>query len=179
VSTNKAHEAINNYTSEIQKIISCVSEQVFYVYAKSASRQVLTSSAEGYFRLTCTDNSFLFIDINQEIDTPSADNEYKISTKYYLYSIADADQNDLIGFHYHPELKEDPVLYPHVHAYANDDKRFLPLNLHKRHIPSGRVALEDVIRWLIDELKVKPNRPDWDNVLKEARQKFIENRSWS
>jgi hypothetical protein len=179
VSTNKAHEALQNYTSEIQQIVSCVSDKVFYVYPKGGGRQLLTCASGGYFRVTRRDDSHLFIDINQEIEEPTETNEYRVSTRYYLYSIADSDQNDLIGFHYHPELNEDPVLYPHIHAYANKDERFLPLNLHRRHIPSGRIALEDVIRWLIDELEMKPNRDDWDAVLTSAREKFKSNQSWS
>ena len=125
------------------------------------------------------DKSKLFIDINQHIEDPSSANGFKVSTKFYLYSIADENNNDLIGFHYHPELTEDPVPYPHIHAYADQDARFLSLNLHKRHIPSGRVALEDVVRWLIDEMKVTPIRDDWDTVLAEAKEKFTSNRSWA
>lgn len=86
----------------------------------------------------CEDNSYLQIDINQEIEHPKTSGT--VTTKYYLYSVADAEGKDLVGFHFHPDLTEDPILYPHIHAYANQDPRYLSLNLHRKHIPSGRVA---------------------------------------
>ncbi len=178
MATNKVHKALGSYTDQIQRIVSCVSDEVFYVYPKNNGRHALISNSSEYFRVKCQDNSYLNIDINQEVEDPAADNGYKVSTKYYLYSIADGAGEDLVGFHYHPELNEDPVLYPHVHAYANKDERFLKINLHKKHIPSGRVPLEDVIHWMIDELEVVPARDDWETVLSEAREQFKSIQTW-
>lgn len=107
-----------------------------------------------------------------------AANKYTVSTKHYLYSVLDHDLNDLVGFHYHPELDQDPILHPHIHVYADGDKRYSGFNLHRRHIPSGRVALEDVIEWLIVELEVKPIRDDWQKVLHDTREKFKRNKTW-
>ena len=178
MATDKGHEALNAYRSEIQKIVSCITVEVCYCYENTRGRQSLQWSSGGFFRVTCIDNTHLYVDINQEVDIPQ-DEESRVTTKYYLYSIADSEKNDLIGFHYHPELTEDPVLYPHIHAYAKDDKRYLALNLHRKHIPSGRVTLEDVIHWLIEELKVKPLRKDWEQVLADAKEHFKEIRTWA
>lgn len=180
MTTNKVHAALTNYTEEIQRIVSCVSDVVFFVLPYGPDRHQLSCSVPGgFFPVSRNDGVKLFIDINQEIESPSAANDYKVSTKFYLYSIADAKKDDLIGFHFHPDLTEDPVLYPHIHAYADKDPRFAPLNLHRRHIPSGRVPLEDVIRWIITELEVVPARADWDKVLTDARGIFKSNQSWS
>lgn len=178
MTTNKGHKALQDYTTEIQRIVSCIADEVCYVYPNANGRQVLAWSSAGYFRVDCTDGNRLLIDINQEVEDPVPENKETVSTRYYLYSIADADCNDLVGFHFHPELNEDPVIYPHVHAYANKDERFLAVNLHRRHIPSGRVALEDIVHWLIVELKVKPQREDWEAVLAEAREKFKKTQTW-
>lgn len=180
MSTNKVHEALKDYTSEIQIIVSCVSDVVFYVAPNGPDTHLLSCSVlGGFFPIGRRDGTRLFIDINQEIDNPTQANGFKVSTRYYLYSVADSNIDDLVGFHYNPELTDDPILYPHIHAYANQDPRFQPLNLHRRHIPSGRVALEDVIRWLIDELEIVPARSDWDKVLADAREKFKNSQSWS
>jgi len=178
VASNKGHEALNAYCEEIQKIVSCITNEVWY--CSSSERDRLNFSVgNGFFRVTCEDNSYLHTDINQEIEDPRTNGTGTVTTKYYLYSVADADSKDLVGFHFHPDLTEDPILYPHIHAYAKDDKRFLSLELQRKHIPSGRVALEDVIRWLISELNVKPRRKDWDEVLTKAKARFLEIRSWA
>ncbi len=176
MAANKGHEALQAYSEEIQKVVSCITNEVFYC-TKTERDRLNFSVGGGFFRVPREDNTYLYVDINQEIEDPT--NSGKVTTKYYLYSIADAEGKDLIGFHFHPDLTEDPILYPHIHAYAKDDKRFLSLDLQRKHIPSGRVALEDVIRWLISELKVKPKRDDWDEILTKAKERFIEIRSWA
>jgi hypothetical protein len=49
----------------------------------------------------------------------------------------------------------------------------------KLHIPSGRVAFEDVIRFLIEEVAVIPKLDDWQAVLADALEAFVEHRTWS
>src|ERR1700733_5403343 len=168
--TNRGHHAIRSYLNELQMIVSCVADEVCYVYPNNTGRQALawsgTDPSDPHpLLLKRKNNSKLFIDISQEIQQPTARNNYLVSTKSYLYSILDADKKNLIGFHYHPELDEDPVMHPHIHVYADADKRFADFNLHKRHIPSGRVALEDVIEWLILELGVQTKQPNWQKIL--------------
>lgn len=182
--TNKSHYAIQNYLTELQTIVSCVASEVCYVYPNNNGRQVLawfgtSQSHPQPLLLKRKNNDKLFIDIRQEIRQPTARNNYLVSTKSYLYSILDAEKKDLIGFHYHPELDDDPVVHPHIHVYADTDKRFADFNLHKRHIPSGRVALEDVIEWLIIELEVKALRSDWQRILQTTRKKFKRIWTWS
>jgi hypothetical protein len=47
------------------------------------------------------------------------------------------------------------------------------------HIPTGRVALEDVIRLAVEEFHVEPRRADWNEVLIRTRQGFVEQRTWA
>ena len=182
--TNKGHHAIKDYLSELQKIVSCVATEVCYVYPNNNGRQVLAWSGASMLEsapiiLQRKNNSRLFVNIRQEIQQPNARNNYLVSTKGYIYSVLDAEKKDLIGFHYHPELDDDPVMHPHIHVYADADERFADFNLHKRHIPSGRVALEDVIEWLIIELEVKALRSDWRQILQATRKQFKRICTWS
>ena len=178
MTTNKGQAALNDYTEELQKIVSCVARDVCFVYPNREGRQALAWS-QGPVKLKRNDGGLLYIDISQEIDDPVPENKDAVSTREYIYSILDAEEKDLIGFHYHPDLDDDPVLYPHIHVYADADKRFSFFNLHKRHIPSGRVALEDVIEWLIIELEIKPLREDWKEILQGTREKFKQSRTWA
>lgn len=99
------------------------------------------------------------------------------------------DKKALYEFHWHPEkidrltlepatrnsTDKEPFPHPHLHVRAAD-RRFD--NLNKKHIPSGRVALEDVVRFLLSECKAKPARKDWEKVLNETQKEFNENRNW-
>lgn len=100
------------------------------------------------------------MELDEQLASSVAENSRQLRSESYIYSILDTDGRDLIGFHYHPNINVDPILHPHVHIHADADPRFAEFNLHKRHIPSGRVALVDVIRWLISKLHVRPLRAD-------------------
>lgn len=174
--TNKGHQAIGDYITEIQKIVSCVAKDVCFPYSNHRGNLSL-GWAKGPLQLKCSEGEQLWLDVTQELTKPSP-NEDKISTLAYIYSILDSEKQPLIGFHYHPDDNDESITYPHIHAYATEDARFKRLNLHRRHIPSGRVPLEDVVRWLIAELRVNPLRDSWDTDLIETRQKFMASQSW-
>jgi hypothetical protein len=114
----------------------------------------------------------------------------RVTTREYIYQIASgADGKALYEFHWHPEKidrdtlepvkrkigEKAPFPYPHTHVRARDE-RFEDLN--KRHIPSGRVAFEDVARFLISDCSVKPKRADWPKILTETRKEFDKTRNW-
>jgi len=55
--------------------------------------------------------------------------------------------------------------FDHVHNQGAH-----PIITARTHIPSGRVSLASVVRFAIEELGVRPLRPDWATVLaKEER----------
>jgi hypothetical protein len=97
----------------------------------------------------------------------------KVSTAAYYYALHDARQRELIAFHWHPEA-EGPK-EPHLHIYAPSNVIDL---LAKVHLPSGRIALEQFLRFLIQELEVKPVRPDWDRILSGTQKAYERFRSW-
>jgi hypothetical protein len=43
----------------------------------------------------------------------------------------------------------------------------------KTHVPSGRVALEDVVFFLVQEFKIRPLREDWMDVVAKNREAFL------
>jgi Family of unknown function (DUF6516) len=55
---------------------------------------------------------------------------------------------------------------PHIHVRGGGLES--DPNFHKLHIPSRRVALEDVIRFLIDENRAMPLSDHWSEVLDAA-----------
>ena len=83
----------------------------------------------------------------------------------YHYHLLYEDGTELIRFEWHPYGAL--VRYPHVHVHGLDADRVIT---DRTHIPSGRVSLASVVRFAIEELGVRPLRPDWATVLaKEER----------
>jgi hypothetical protein len=53
------------------------------------------------------------------------------------------------------------------------------LTLHKLHLPTGRVSIEAVVRFLIEDLDVVPRRRDWSAVLDRHEEAFRRSRTWA
>lgn len=99
---------------------------------------------------------------------------WRVSTVAYRYRLAVLGK-DVFRLHWHPTTKS-PVTYPHLHAaLAPADK--MPGSLDA-HLPTGRMTLEDAIRWAIG-IGMPSARDDWRERLNEAEAKHLEFRSWS
>jgi hypothetical protein len=95
----------------------------------------------------------------------------------YVYRVSDARDDLLAAWHWHPmaQLSGDDGPWPHLHAYGARDT----LTLHRLHLPTARVALEAVGRFLIIDLDTIPRRPDWRAILDRSEERFRETRSWA
>ena len=98
-----------------------------------------------------------------------------VKTQSYIYSIfRKAENKPFLEFHWHPEeldrktmmYKPSKIRFPHIHVTNID------------HIPSGRVGLEDVVLFLITELKVEPEKTNWNSILVETSKSFELSKSW-
>jgi hypothetical protein len=101
--------------------------------------------------------------------------ECAVRTESYTYEILDSGSgNDLFCFHWEPH---STVKYPHVHLGFAAKGHGLPID-NKAHIPSGRVAVEDIVTFLVSDLGVKPLKEDWADILAAERLTFIHKKHW-
>ena len=99
---------------------------------------------------------------------------WKVSTSAYYYALHDEKQQELLSFHWHPHAEERKDPHLHIHAASN-----IADFLAKVHLPTGRIALEQFLRFLIAELKVKPLRNDWETILRQTQTAHEKFRTWS
>ena len=84
----------------------------------------------------------------------------------YIYALADVVGVEFVAYQWDP-YGRSPVTWPNVHlgpALGLILRRFM-----RAHLPTGPVALQDVIRVVITDLGVVPRRPDWELVLERTR----------
>ncbi len=96
--------------------------------------------------------------------------EWKISTRSYVYSLAD-DSGEVIAFHWHP-FPDWEVDFPHLHFRRTAE-------YSRAHYPTGRVAVEEVVALVIREFGVAPRRDDYLRILDEGLAKFRQWRTWA
>jgi hypothetical protein len=99
------------------------------------------------------------------------------STAQYAYRVSDERDDLLAEWHWHPmtQLSGDDAPWPHLHAYGDREA----LTLHKLHLPTGRVALEAVVRFLVNDLGAVPRRTDWRATLDRHEEQFRQARTWA
>jgi hypothetical protein len=97
---------------------------------------------------------------------------WKVSTVAYYYALHDKQQSEILSYHWHPKTEHQD---PHLHLQSGSK---VMDSLRGIHLPTGRVTLEEVLRLLIEELRVKPLRMDWRKVLKSTQLQHERFRSW-
>ena len=81
----------------------------------------------------------------------------------------------MLTYQWHPR-PDARFNYPHVHLGPASGAHG---HLRNTHIPTGRVALEDVIRYAISQLGARALREDWMDVLAHTQGRFESYQSWS
>jgi len=106
---------------------------------------------------------------------------WRMTTREYIYLLVTKDVE--VAWHWHPLTSPrggDPSTRPHSHIQlpegtASEKARKAITRLH---IPSGRVTVEQVVRYIIEECEVKPLHDDWDQMLSAGHDLHVEHRTW-
>lgn len=102
---------------------------------------------------------------------------WKIQTLAYSYTVTTGQEARILSYHWHPGGPSHESA-PHLHL--GDSQLIDGASLtSKQHVPTGRVSLEQVIRYLIVEHGIEPRHDDWDNTLTLTHGVFELYRTWS
>lgn len=105
---------------------------------------------------------------------PTQDGRHRLITVQYKYTLTPAGANEpLFRWEYirrpkaganwcRNHLQGAPMVYL--------GEQTVPLN--RWHLPTGYVPIEDILRFCIMDLRVKPLSTKWDRVLRESYQRF-------
>lgn len=88
----------------------------------------------------------------------------------YRYRLLDRDQTELLVYHWQPGPDFAGPDHPHLHVSAAvrakvDAMTTRTIDLDKLHIATGLVSLAAIVRMLIAEFDVAPQRADWRETL--------------
>jgi hypothetical protein len=105
---------------------------------------------------------------------------WKVSTVAYYYTVVTSESStvpfqEVFGYHWHPQ-ERNAITYPHLHLHQGAGS--LQHNLYNAHLPTARIAIEDVLRCVITQLGVVPLRNDWEAILADTQGAFQQWRTW-
>lgn len=160
------------FLDPLRKSLSCVTRaQLFHTGGKQPGEVESLALSEDplhlHARQPLDDVQLLLAHQFKVIKTGTA--AFRVTTTAYRYHLLTGDygENELIAWHWHP--KTSP--YPHVHVSGG-------LLGKSAHVPTGRVSIESVMRFLIDDLGVPKRRDDYQTVLEESEGPFVKHRGW-
>ena len=101
---------------------------------------------------------------------------WKVTTEAYYHALEDGNGKEIIAYHWHPN-QGSAFSFPHLHIESGIGANLG--EIHKYHIPTGRVAFEDVLRLAVMEFGVEPCRPDWPDIIGETQARFEQWNTWT
>lgn len=105
------------------------------------------------------------------IDADPPDNGRRVTSQEYIYDLRnDADDATLLSYHWHPR-GSSPVTHHHLHVNV-DGALIGSRPLDRVHLPTARVALEDLLLFSILDLGVQPRNTEWQEILEGNRSAF-------
>lgn len=181
------HAAQQRYTRILQQSLGCLTNGQWFVGPSPTQgrnlslltnpRRIPLRRSDGLPTLVLESSQLFTI-----VPDPRYPGEYKASTLQYIYELAletpELDEApEVLSWHWHPLVTQDRPT-PHMHVWGT--QAGLVASLSKLHVPSGRVAFEEVVRFLFTDLDVTPARPDdWDEKLTDSYDRFVAHRTWS
>jgi hypothetical protein len=106
---------------------------------------------------------------------------YRVQTISYFYEVATRAGDEVLVYHWTPETEEGRN-YGHLHVGRSCIAEASPLphdRFHRLHIPTGRVSLESILRFLIEDLEVPSRKENWRDVLSNTERAFNQHRTRS
>lgn len=177
------YEAYDNFRDSLQKAISCVNREA-HLWALSSNGyspgqdHAIAPNRGELVKLSGEQDISLTAFFAYRVESIDGEHgPWRVRTTAYLHALEDdSSHQEIIAYHWHPK-QGSAFNFPHLHI-----ERGIGADLgeiHKYHIPTGRVALEGILRLAINEFGVKERRADWREVIDETQAEFERGRSWS
>jgi len=162
-------EAVGAFLAPLQQALACVTPSVLNVsggYYVADRPHALSLGAGDPVPLSGGNEFALSVAQNYRLmELEGLREPWNVQTTAYFYELRRGEQ-ELLVYHWHPQ-GASPYTNPHLHLGPGAELGFR--RLQGAHVPTGRVALEEVLRLAITELGARPRRKDWAEVL-EATQ---------
>lgn len=176
------YEAFESFRRPLQLAISCINSEA-HLWALSSDgftpgiEHALVPNGGEPVRLTGERDLWLSSLFRYRVMQSEGERgPWKVRTTTYMHTLEDREGLEAIAWHWHPgQGSAFDLTHLHIGRGIGADLG----EVHKFHVPTGRVALEDVIGMAIREFEAEPQRLDFSRILEEGRVRFETWRTWS
>jgi hypothetical protein len=104
---------------------------------------------------------------------PAADGLQRLRTVKYTYTVSPShDPEPIFRWEYVRNVGTAKWCRHHLQGPVQVKLNRQTVELNDLHLPTGYVPFEEILRFCIVDLGVKPLTPEWDDVLRESYAKF-------
>lgn len=181
-------EAATRFADALNGTVSCVTDTRLWIpraqYAEGERYAVTFGTAGDPVRLRAKPSSGADLNFNM-VQTFTLVREHgtgphpawRVSTISYAYSILALRETELLVCHWQPDPGAGGPRHPHLHVSAavmahSPSGSASKIGLDKMHTPTGPVALESVIRHLVEDWSIAPLGANWRDMLGQSEQEF-------
>jgi len=163
------HAAVTAFAEAIQQAVSCVTVARFLPEGYRPTEEPYSGSLGRGQPVTLGSDAALSLKVvlrYRLLREAGPGTGWIVRIVSYIYAMTDAVDAEFVAYQWDP-YGRSPITWPHVHlgpALGAVPRRFL-----RAHLPTGQVALQDVLHVAIADLGVAPRRPDWALVLERTR----------
>ena len=175
MSARSLRQAVEEFLRPFRQAIACVTNaQLRAGYQPGRTEHALVFGADpgGIVSLAGRHRLALRLVLVYRVDEEA--DGWAVHTTGYAYVFSLVDGAEILAYHFDPRGTVSPVKTSHLHVRGLTS----PLPLGKAHIPTSRVSIEVVLRFVITELGVEPRRDDWEEVLDQGEAQFNQKRTW-
>lgn len=179
---------VNAYLDNVRAALSCVTPTYIqvsdYNTALGSLQQLLLNRGQALpLRGGSPPIALLvrqFFKLIEDKEAVAARERWRLTIASYDYALREPQTHaPLLSFHWHPEplILEGgrSVSFPHLHIGSSI---LSERSISKMHLPTERIAFEDVVRLAIEEFDISPLRVDWRAILTRTRREFEQHRTW-
>jgi hypothetical protein len=170
------YRAFRSFVAPLNRALSCVTSAVVIGSGHNPEndRHALILNNGDPAPLRVSPRLYLTVAMHYRLVKHAHRREWKVSTVAYMYGVQDENQEELLGYHWHPRSTPE-YAHPHLHLYEGSGAEVFS----KRHLPTRRISLEELLRFLVVEMKVTPLKDDWEKILGETQRAHERFRTWS
>jgi hypothetical protein len=169
-------EAVKAYADPLQKNVAIVSKGVVRVSNYDRLDEVSVLTLPDPAPLNGRSDLYLSFTEQYKVIKDPENGPFRVTTHYYSYAVETQDAQEIVGYHWHPD-GVSPVGFPHLHLGPAALIGLEELG-RKAHLPTGRIAFEDIVEFLVATFGVEPDRTLWPQIVEKTRSRFARRKSW-
>ncbi len=174
----KPAEAVKAYIGPLQQSLSCFTQSVLRPSGYEVDKLLVATFSGTTVRIRTRDSEELHLGFVQHFSIKSHFIlGFKITTRAYYYSLEDKYGHEIVAFHWHPDSENSDVSFAHMHLGHGAAEK-LRKEFYRTHLPTGRLAFEEIAILLLDGFNVETQRPDARNVLNANLELFRKHKTW-